>query len=314
MINVSNLRQIKIKKTDLIGALLVGLILSVGTAVSWRAIQHRASARQTAIERLHKDQLKASNNSVMQAVSEEHVDTIDTQFKDMSDGIFEKPTCARLRNRTAIVITDSSCNYTLRATGKATMAVVFVYDGQYSAADYNQLTDKGVNNANSLVTINSYLQTQAKRYKISNPPTVEINFFGPYSTKEPVMNIYYRPNGTKLLDIYKKTASDNSVPEQDFDMVHYVLLNQMYGGIAFPGLHRAFTYNSATVPTFVHETLHLYGASDKYNNNDCNSIGKNDPFVRYDGKLPGSDIMCNNFSLNTSMINDITAREIGWPN
>jgi hypothetical protein len=107
-------------------------------------------------------------------------------------------------------------------------------------------------------------------------------------------------------------------------MVHYVLLDNVPGGVAAPGLHRAFTFGGSslyasypveeTVGTFIHETLHLLGASDKYNNNECDTVGTNDPFKRSGGTLQGSDIMCNHISPSSAKINDITAREIGWQN
>lgn len=315
MINVSSIKKLSPRAVTAISIVTTLIIVFGGAFLSWDDAKQRNQDKEAVLTQLRTNQAKAAEKAKStRPVAEQHTDVSTIEFKDVSEKDFLKPTCSRLENRSAIVISNSGCAYSLRATDKATMAVVFVYEAAYSTASYNGLTGKDPNNTNSLAHVNKYLQSQAKRYKVAEPPTIDMKFFGPYAVSESVINVYYRNNGQKLLDVYKKTSEDNKVPEQDYDMVHYVLLNDQYGGIAFPGLHRAFTYNVSVVPTFVHETLHLYGASDKYNNNDCNTIGANDPFGRYNGTLPGTDIMCSNFSLDYSMINDITAREIGWAN
>lgn len=315
MINVSSIKKLSPRAVIVTSIAATLIIVTGGALLSRDNANQRNQDRELALTQLRTSQTKVAEKAKStQKFADQHKDVSTIEFKDVSDKDFQRPTCSRLENRPAIVISNSSCAYSLRATGKATMAVVFVYEAAYSTTSYDSLTNKDPNNTNSLAHVNKYFQAQAKRYKVAEPPTVEMKFFGPYAVSESVVNIYYRNNGQKLLDVYKKTSEDNKVPEQDYDMVHYVLLNDRYGGIAFPGLHRAFTYNTLVVPTFVHETLHLYGASDKYNNNDCNTVGVNDPFGRYNGTLPGTDIMCSNFSLDYSMINDITAREIGWAN
>jgi hypothetical protein len=61
----------------------------------------------------------------------------------------------------------------------------------------------------------------------------------------------------------------------------------------------------------------LFGATDKYvgeYDSSCKGDANADPFNRYSGAVVGNDIMCQAFDLNTSIINDVTAREIGWAN
>jgi hypothetical protein len=286
------------------------VVVAVGVGCNIRDSHQREAKQQSQLAQLAKQQKqKAEQQEKLNQTVKQHEDDL---FTDATVDSKYASACARLQNRPGIVLT-SGCNYNIRAHGKIDMAVVFIYDNDYYKDDLNIL--KGAsNNPDSLQYINTYLKNQAARYKVSDPAQINMTFYGAYKSTEPAANLYYMDNRSKLLDIFQATSAANNVPEQNYDMVQYVLLNRVYGGVAFPGAHRAFTENSYTVPTFIHETLHLFGASDKYNNNDCNTVGTSDPFGRYNGSLPGVDIMCSNFSLGSSIINDITAREIGWQN
>lgn len=283
------------------------VVVALGVGLNVRDSHQRKSAERAQLAALEKQQKqKAKQQTKLDQTVEQHSDV----FTDVSAGASNITSCARLQGRPGVVIT-SGCQYRLRAHGKLNMAVVFLYEGSNNFTD----TMNGLKGDGGLKYINTYLKDQAKRYKVTDPAQIDMTFYGSYQVADPVLGLFYRDNGVKLLDIFKRTSQANKVPEDQYDMVHYVLLNNIYGGIANPYDHRAFTYNSyATVPTFVHETLHLFGASDKYNNNDCNTVGTADPFGRYNGSAPGVDIMCSNFSLGSSIINDITAREIGWQN
>lgn len=269
--------------------------------------------KKVALEQLKKDQqAKAKELAKQQTVSKEDSDISKIQFTDISTSEYKKSTCSRLENRPGIIINSNGCNYTIRAHSTLTMAVVFIYENSNIA--YETLSNPDANNKESLAYINTYLGSEAKRYNVSDPPNIIMDYFGPFKVSEPMLSIYYRDNGKKILDVFNKTSANNKTPEDQYDIVHYVLLDPQYGGMAFTYIHRAFSYNSFAVSVFIHENLHLLGASDKYNNNDCATIGTNDPFARYNNELPGSDIMCSVWSLDVSRINDITAREIGWTN
>lgn len=231
------------------------------------------------------------------------------QFKDVTDEEFQKPSCERLENRKAITITNDACDYKVRAVGASTMAVVLLYEKH---SDTGKFIKKNPDQIRSIYYLNTYLEQQAKRYDIDDVK-VKMSVFGPYQLTESTDGLYYRDKGSEILKIYEETSTKNNVPEQKYDMVHYVELDHHRGGVAFRSSHRAFTQGK-NVPVFIHETLHLFGASDKYHNNDCATIGTKDPFDRYDKTKPGRDIMCSSYSLRHSNINDITAREIGWPN
>lgn len=288
------------------------LVIGLGSVYTWQqtARQHRQErAAVAALEAqrralLHKDREAAKPPTDI---------VTDTAFKDISDTAFKAPDCARLKNRKAVILTSATCNYRLQAFGKINMAVVFVETYGGARAEKDLLSADNPNSVRSLAQTNAYLARQAARYKIADPPKIAFTYFGPYKTDSAVNTLYYRDNGAIILSHFEKTATYNKVPVDTFDAVHYILLENQYGGMAFPSKHRAFTYTSSAVGVFTHESLHLFGASDKYNNNDCNTIGGGDPFGRYNGTQPGKDIMCTSSDLNSN-INDITAREIGWLN
>jgi len=283
------------------------VVLAAGVGFNMYDSHSREIKQQDQLAQLAKQQKqKAKQQTKLDQVVKQHDDV----FTDVSPRATNVTSCPRLQGRPGVIIT-SGCRYRLQAHGKLTMAVVFLHEGDYSDSD----TMNWLKQDNELKYINTYLKEQAKRYKVADPPQIDMTFYGSYKLTDPVSNFNYRQQGGAILNIFDKTAQANKVPEDQYDMVHYVLLTGSYGGVASPQDHSAFTYSGyLALPTFVHETLHLFGASDKYNNNDCNTVGTADPFGRYEGSAPGVDIMCNNFSLGSSIINDITAREIGWQN
>ncbi len=307
----------------LAGCLLIaGVIIGLGVGLSVRQATESTAAKQAVLAKLSKDQQAVSQALAAQSALPQSArsDISTLTFRDISDSGYAKRPCSRLEGRAGVVITSVSCEYRLRAHGALSMAVVFVYESGHQPNTFSLASADAADHA-SLRYTNTYLKNQAARYKVADPPQIALATFGPFELTRPVAESEYRTNGYAILDVFNETSKANKIPEDQYDMVHFVLLGSTYGGVAFPGLHRAFTFDTSsygqsqlTISTFVHETLHLFGASDKYNNNDCNTIGTNDPFNRYGGSLPGKDIMCDNFNLDSSGINDITAREIGWAN
>jgi hypothetical protein len=244
-------------------------------------------------------------------------DVSEVTFKDISTASNDKSSCNRLENRPGVVITDSACDYKLRAFGNIQAAIVFVYDQSYSDSTYNTLRDNNPNDPNSLDYINTFYAQQAKRYNVTDPVNINMTYFGPYHVTSPVDNIYYYNNGNSLLQTYQNTASANSVPESNYDIVEYILLDNIYGGEAFPNLHQNFAYSQFEPAVLAHETLHLFGATDKYVNGSqasCMIDGGANPLDRSGETAAGNDIMCQDLNLGTAIINDVTAREIGWAN
>ncbi|PSO43397.1 hypothetical protein BRC19_00845 [Candidatus Saccharibacteria bacterium QS_5_54_17] len=230
------------------------------------------------------------------------------QFQNVSSQNFQKPSCEQLENRKAIIIQNSACDYRVRAVGTSKMAVVLFY---HNSPETGQFTQKNPDNVKSMHYLNTYLSEQAERYGIDDV-RVELTTYGPYELSQST-RLDKNSHG-EVFEVYKETSKGNNVPEDKYDMVHYVELDTGdRKGVASPSSHRAFT-KSKSVGVFVHETLHLFGAEDKYHNDDCTTIGTNDPFQRRDDPERGLDIMCNSYHIQYSVINDITAREIGWPN
>lgn len=231
---------------------------------------------------------------------------------------FSQPECSKLQNRKAVIIQDQYCTYKLRAQGQTTMAVVFMWEGPdpQASAEIDKMRSGNDTDESSLFYANSYLKKEGARYGISDV-NINLSFFGPFTVAEPLKNLYYRDNIAKFIDVFKATSEGNNVPEKDFDMVHYIYLDQFnpQGGGAMADSHRAFTLGN-DIGTFIHETLHLFGATDKYANNDCITIGKADPFAKTEETVTMYDIMCAEYSDSSQVntINRITAREIGWPN
>lgn len=227
--------------------------------------------------------------------------------------------CSRLKNREAIVILGGSCSYKIRAVGSAKMAVVFVSDK--SGMDYGQDIAQytaGQSSKESLVYINEFLKREAAR---RNNPTlnIEFNFFGPFQQVSDITGDNADLSNTQeIIDALQNTSLQNKVPEADYDMVHYVYLQkQKFRSFAMPSSHRAFTNAqfADTTGVFIHETLHLLGASDKYNNGDCQTRGQGNPFDPNGSEKDLLDIMCWAYgSMDHLNINIITGREIGWQN
>lgn len=204
----------------------------------------------------------------------------------------------------------------MRALGTTTMAVVFVSEeiNNFWSSEANKLK-KSNGSPNTLPYTNTYLNKESERYNKSGIK-IKFSFFGPYKINESLEGIYYRDNMRKFLETLSETSKNNKVPEHDYDLVHYIYLSNSYGGGAFRSSHRAFTNtdSSRSPGVFIHETLHLFSATDKYNNNDCNTVGRANPFDKTQKPQNLFDIMCRTSPLDSAIINKITAREIGWPN
>ncbi len=226
--------------------------------------------------------------------------------------------CARLKNREAIVMLGS-CSYKIKAVGTAKMAVVFVSDK--SGVDYgNDIAQytAGQSSKESFAYINEFLKREAARR--NNPTlTIEFNFFGPFQQVSDITGDNADLSNTQeIIDALQNTSLQNKVPESDYDMVHYIYVpKNKFRSFALPSSHRAFTnaQYDGTTGVFTHETLHLLGASDKYNNGDCQTRGRGNPFDPNGAERDLLDIMCWSYgSMDYLNINIITGREIGWQN
>lgn len=250
-------------------------------------------------------QKEAEEHKKAQELAEE----VDKNFKP------NLPDCSRLENRVNIIILSNSCDYKVKALGETSMAIVFVSEALNSSTNEAVKNLKNGNGTTSLSYMNSYLKKEAHRYGKSDI-RMQFDFYGPYKITKSLEDLYYRDNMGTYLEVLSDTSNKNKVPEQNYDLVHYIYLSTSYGGGAFPSSHRAFTNSvgEQEIGVFIHETLHLFGTTDKYNDNDCNTIGRADPFDSTQKPQELFDIMCSLFPLENAIINTITAREIGWSN
>jgi hypothetical protein len=212
----------------------------------------------------------------------------------------------------------------------------------------------------SLRYINTYLKEQAQKYQV-NDLSLEIDFKGPYSltSLEKVGDMAYLWGkdivGTvKLRDGFDKLLKENNIGLAPDNLVVFLYFDNSYSettkdadprfyehktfrSFANPETKTAYinVYNfnplfSKTVTSVVaHEILHLFGATDKYEENITNpracsirgrgEIDKNPPLPQTTG-----DIMClyieesetkfkrGSLTEKNLVINKFTAEEIGW--
>lgn len=263
--------------------------------------QNLEQTYQSIVNQEYQDQAK--NNLLEQ----KQVEEIDKSLKP------NLPTCDKLQNRNNIIIYDANCTYSIKATGAVNLAVVLVADDPTNLGGAVTTLENPDGNENSFTYLNSFIKKEAARYNVK-AVDIKLTFFGPYKITKSVRGLNYLTQGSDIYNELSKTSELNKVPEKDYDLVHYVYSENGYGGMAFPGSHRAFTEGYSQVGVFLHETIHLFGATDKYNNNDCNTIGRANPFDKTSTPQDLFDIMCRLYPLKSAIINTITAREIGWTN
>jgi len=313
---LSKIFRIGKKPLVILPIVAIAVIVTVSFIVTQNNNRVSSAAQDKALAQLAAAQ-KALAKEQTASIPANKSDISDLTFTDISTATADKSTCGRLQNRPGVVITDSACDYKLRAFGEIDTAIVFVYDSGYSQITYNNLRSTDANDQKDLAYVNTFYAEQAKKYKVTNPVHLNMAYYGPYHVTSPVDNLYYYDNGGTLLQTYQATASANSVPENKYDIIEYVLLDGIYGGMAFPSLHQNFAYAQYEPGVFAHETLHLFGATDKYTSQhdvSCKADASSDPFNSGDASAVDNDIMCSDFTLSTASINPITAREIGWAN
>lgn len=321
--------KFKISKNQAIIMASVGCVLLMGILI-FAVIQHDASVereRAAAFEAEKSKKLAAiveENKRIQEEAAKKEHEEHEKLQKLIDSGSLTtanvKSNCARLKNRETIVLySQYSCTYKMRATGTAKMAVVFVSDN--AAVDYGGDIARYTANQtskDSLNYINEFFKREAARKNNPNL-TIEQTFYGPFQQVSAINgNNANLADTQEIIDALQNTSLQNKVPESDYDLVHYVYLRKdTFRSFALPDQHRAFTTasNYRTTGTFIHETLHLFGASDKYNNGDCQTRGRGDPFNPNSPEKNLTDIMCQDYGdIATLNINTITAREIGWPN
>ena len=314
------------------GIIVVVLLagFGVGGKLAFNEYREKQEADQQKVAQFEKEQQKKRDDlartfaEARKAEEAQHAKEAaerDKQIAEIEKSFtFSTPSCDKLQNRPNIKILSDDCAYQMRATkGKVSIAVVFVTDDPNNAESLRKIgVGKGATQ-DGFGYINEYLTREAKRHKTAGP-TFTLDYFGPYKSTESLRDVYYRDNGHKWIEVLKATSEKNNVPEKNYDLVNYIYLdNPRGGGMAFPSDHRSFVGFSfySGSGTFIHETLHLFGASDKYLQEDnvdkgCTNVGRGDASgqVNVTGEL--YDIMCVDAAPWERIINSVTAKEIGW--
>lgn len=206
----------------------------------------------------------------------------------------------------------------------------------------------------SLNRINTYLEKEAARYEVKGF-NLEIKIHGPHSLSKlnKVGDINYfwgkDPFGiAKLKDAFEAVKKENNITINEQDMTVFLYFDNSFQPTkeseerfyeskmfrSFADEAKATTYINVydLEPAFadkvleiiIHETLHLFGATDKYKETDyaCYEKGLGEPDKTPLLPQTTGDIMCGLIetgkgkfergNLNNLVINRITAREIGW--
>jgi len=210
----------------------------------------------------------------------------------------------------------------------------------------------------SLRYVETYYREQAKRYRAQSAISVAVH--GPYAMTnlEKVGDIMYSWGKdafgvAKLEDAFDKILTDNNIVADKDAIVVYLYFDNSFDGSKTDDVysfyeHKKFrsfanqmkghsyinVYNltpafSGTVTEIVvHETLHLFGASDKYIENPttriCQLNGRGNTTQNPPLPQTTGDIMClyvekdaktftrGSLMLRNLVVNEQTAKEIGW--
>lgn len=218
---------------------------------------------------------------------------------------------------------------------------------------------KCVKNA-SLKYLETFYKQQADRYGVTGFEP-EVKFWGVYSLPEveKVGDIAYMWGkdpfaAVKLQDDFARVLTTNNINFGERDLVVFLYFDNSFGGAEAGGEDRFYEHKKFRSfadegegrvyinvyrfdPAFsrqlteiaIHEVLHLYGASDKYEESEsvtrvCSQKGRGD--TEKEPALPQTtaDVMCMYIELsgeefkrgsiteNSLVINQETAKEIGW--
>lgn len=224
----------------------------------------------------------------------------------------------------------------------------------------NKLKEQNDQIFTSLLYINTFYKQAAKKYGIENF-NLHTSFYGVYdlASLEKVGDAAYiwgkDPFGTvKLRDSFDNLLIDNSINTDENTLVIFLYFDDSFGegdpyaadrfyehkkfrsfaneyeGRAYINVYN-FNPNFAQTVTEIiaHETLHLFGATDKYEESVsisriCSERGRGDLDLQPILPQKTTDLFCMyiekendkferaRFSDNNIVINKITAKEIGW--
>jgi hypothetical protein len=207
--------------------------------------------------------------------------------------------------------------------------VVLAQHGEPVPQEVMMMLSGEVSSGHSISGIPTWYKKQATDYGIKS--TVSLDFHpDQYVVPEPL-----RKKDNRLLNLSGFTDylrnSDETLREYDFIAIYNVVLTEFQSAIrtAESGLasepQQSFFLNVVTaskyyvgnslpdVELFAHEYLHLLGAEDKYETGNATSLGRDCKINPQTGeRYLSEDIMCQYNSLESAIISEPTAKEIGW--
>lgn len=224
----------------------------------------------------------------------------------------------------------------------------------------NKLKEQDDQLYSSLLYINKFSTQEAKKYGVNNF-NLHINFYGVYNLVdlEKVGDVAYiwgkDPFATvRLQDSFNKLLEDHNINLDKNSLALFLYFDDSFGESnpyagdrfyehkkfrSFANEHQGTAYINVYnfSPTFAelvteiatHETMHLFGATDKYEESAsvtriCSERGRGDPDLIPAIPQITTDLFCmyvekandkfirGHFSQNNIVINKLTAKEIGW--
>ncbi len=226
----------------------------------------------------------------------------------------------------------------------------------------NKLKEQNSNLYTSLFYLNTFYAQQAEKYNVKNF-NVKISFDGIYSlqTLEKAGDIAYIWNKdpfaiAKLQDSFNQLLADHNIKQNKNDLVIFLYFDDSFEkkdplakdrfyeykkfrsfaeentGMAYINVYRFDAIFSENVTEIAaHEILHLFGATDKYEESEsvtriCSDRGRGNLDLKPAIPQQTADILCMyiekendhfvraHLSERNLVINKITAKEIGWIN
>lgn len=252
---------------------------------------------------------------------------------------------------------------TIKALGEFNLSFVLVKPTTVQESKLTPLVNllKQQNNPRytSLYYLNTFYSNEAKKYQVDNFH-LAINIQGIYNLEslEKAGDMAYiwdkDPFGTaKIQDAFDKILIENNINKDKKNLVIFLYFDDSFTNTSTATdrfyEHKKFrsfadketgkayinvydlndNFAGSTVEIAAHELLHLFNATDKYEESEsvkraCSERGRGDLDLKPIVPQQTSDIMCRyiekendrfvkgSFSDNNLVINSITAREIGW--
>lgn len=224
----------------------------------------------------------------------------------------------------------------------------------------NKLKEQDDQLYTSLLYVNKFYIQEAKKYGVSNF-NLHINFYGVYNLvdlekvgdiayiwgKDPFATVRLQDSFSKLLEDHNINLDKNSLAvflyfddsfgesnpyanDRFYEHKKFRSFANEYQGTAYINVYNfSPTFAELVTEIATHETMHLFGATDKYEESTsvtriCSERGRGEPELKPAVPQKTTDLFCmyvekaddkftrGHFSQNNIVINKLTAKEIGW--